>query len=117
MTMGEPNAILHNLIIFGRYLRRSGLRVDPARQVELAGALSLIDMGRREDFRSAARAVVVTKREDLAVFDRAFNEFWAALRGETELTSPFPSNLLNQAPGETGDDGEELPEGARAREV
>src|SRR5258708_9051970 len=99
MTVIETSAFLHNLVVFGRFLRRAGLRVDPARQAELARALSLIDMGRRADFRQAAPAVVVTRREGLAVFGPAFNGLRARRPGPVAPRPPFSYKLLILSPG------------------
>lgn len=111
------SALLRNLVVFGRFLRRAGLRVDPARQIELARALSLIDLGRREDFREAARAVVVTRREDNPLFDRAFEAFWRRVRGERSTDGGVPRELLDQVPGGEPQVGDELARsGAQGRE-
>jgi uncharacterized protein with von Willebrand factor type A (vWA) domain len=69
-------ALLRNLLLFGRVLRRLGLDVDPGRMIDLVAALQYINIGRRSDFYHAARGLLVHRREDLAPFDEAFEFFW-----------------------------------------
>jgi uncharacterized protein with von Willebrand factor type A (vWA) domain len=78
-------ALLRNLLLFGRVLRGLGLDVNPGRMIDLVTALGFVDVGRRSDFRDAARALLVHRREDLPLFDEAFDFFWRS-RGR-ELTS------------------------------
>jgi hypothetical protein len=76
--------LLHNLILFGRLLRRLGLDVNPGRMVDLVQALSFIELGRRSDFYHATRALLLQRREDLALFDQAFDLFWRKPRRALE---------------------------------
>ena len=67
---------LHNLVLFGRVLRRLGLDVNPGRMMDLVSTLDHIEIGNKSDFYHAARALLVHEREDLALFDEAFELFW-----------------------------------------
>ena len=67
---------LHNLLLFGRVLRRLGLDVNPGRMMDLVSALDHIEIGQRSDFFFAARTLLVHDREDLSLFDEAFALFW-----------------------------------------
>ena len=67
---------LHNLLLFGRFLRRLGLDVNPGRIMDLVSALDHIEIGRKQDFYFAARTLLVHEREDLLLFDEAFDLFW-----------------------------------------
>ena len=79
---GEPAGsralppLLQNLTLFGRLLRGIGLPVSTARMLDLAQALPLIEVFRREEFHAAARALLTHRREDLELFDAAFALFW-----------------------------------------
>jgi uncharacterized protein with von Willebrand factor type A (vWA) domain len=73
--------LLPNLLVFGRILRQAGVSVPANWMADAAAALPLIDIGRRTDVFHTLRALLIRRREDLAVFERAFNEFWRA-RGE-----------------------------------
>jgi uncharacterized protein with von Willebrand factor type A (vWA) domain len=96
--------LLRNLVLFGRFLRRLGLRVAPAQISEVADSLSLIEIGSVEDVRNVARAILVNRREDLPVFDRAFDLFW----GNADIRQgPLPDDFAPIAPIEMpGGDGD-----------
>ena len=68
--------LLHNLILFGRVLRGLGLDVNPGRMMDLVSALDHIKIGNKSDFFYAARTLLVHDREDLELFDEAFELFW-----------------------------------------
>jgi uncharacterized protein with von Willebrand factor type A (vWA) domain len=75
----EKNAsgqFLHNLLLFGRLLRGLGLDVNPGRMIDLVQTLDLIEIGIKEDFYHATRSLLVHKREDIPLFDQAFETFW-----------------------------------------
>lgn len=86
-------ALLRNLLLFGRVLRGLGLDVNPGRMIDLVAALQFISIGRRSDFYHAARALLVHRREDIPLFDEAFEFFWRS-RGRE------PSSLDLRALGE-----------------
>lgn len=67
---------LHNLLLFGRVLRGMGLDINPGRMMDLVSALDHIEIGRKSDFFYSARTLLVHQREDLSLFDEAFEMFW-----------------------------------------
>jgi uncharacterized protein with von Willebrand factor type A (vWA) domain len=69
---------LENILLFGRTLRRAGLPISPEQSRDLARALTLIDIGRREQVFHAARCLLVTRQEHLRLFETIFNRFWGA---------------------------------------
>jgi hypothetical protein len=69
-------ALLRNLLLFGRVLRSLGLDVNPSRMIDLVTALDLISIGQRADFYHATRSLLVHRREDIPLFDEAFEVFW-----------------------------------------
>ena len=74
--VGE-GAILPNLLMFGEVLRRLGLEVGSANMLDLVRATEYVPIGgNRNDFRLAARALLVHRRSDLELFDEAFQVFW-----------------------------------------
>lgn len=75
-----PSPLLRNLLVFGRLLRAAGLRVTSSQLIEVADSLALVDIGSKEDFKNAARCILVSRHDDLALFDRAFDLFWNAQR-------------------------------------
>ena len=68
----QGEGLLRHLLLFGRLLRRVGVQVNTSQMLDLLAALEVIDLTRRDDFYWAARAVLVTRRDDLARFDQAF---------------------------------------------
>ena len=68
--------LLHNLLLFGRLLRRLGLDANPGRMMDLVSALDHIQIGNKSDFFYAARTLLVHDREKLPLFDEAFELFW-----------------------------------------
>ena len=70
-------AILPNLLLFGETLRRLGLDFGTANMLDLVRATEYVPLGgSRNDFRLAARALLVHRRSDLELFDEAFQVFW-----------------------------------------
>ncbi len=75
----EPRGnLLRNIVLFGRLLRGLGIPVTPTQIVDFVHALDYVDLRSREDVKLAARAILVSRREHLALFDRAFDLFWQA---------------------------------------
>lgn len=70
------STFLHNLLLFGRVLRGLGLDVNPGRMIDLVHALDYLEIGHKSDFYYAARTLLVHDREDLPLFDQAFEMFW-----------------------------------------
>ena len=63
-------------MLFERLLRGLGVEVDAGRVVDLTQALGMIDIGQKADFYFTLRGLLVLRKEDLALFDRAFELFW-----------------------------------------
>ena len=113
--------LLQNLTLFGRLLRGIGLPVSTARMLDLAQALPLIEVFRREEFHAAARALLIHRREDLELFDAAFSLFWetpperwtrARLPGMTLRRQRSPLTQATFRPvasGGSGDSDEQTP--------
>ncbi len=72
--------LLDHLLAFGRLLRQFGVKVDPPQMLDLLQALEHVQIGQREDVYYACRSLLVRRREDLPVFDEAWEFFWASLR-------------------------------------
>lgn len=72
----DGQALVANLVAFVRLLRRAGMVVSPAQVATLARALEHVSIDDRQQFRGASRAILVSGRDQLAVFDRLFELFW-----------------------------------------
>jgi uncharacterized protein with von Willebrand factor type A (vWA) domain len=68
--------LFRNIIWFGRLLRGAGLDVHTGRLLDGVRAIEHVGLARREDVRSALRALLVHRHEDLDRFNRAFDLFW-----------------------------------------
>ena len=82
--------ILPNLLRFAEMLRRLGLDAGPGSVLDLVRATEYAPLGRRSEFYYAARCIFVHRREDLPVFDEAFQVFWrrpATGRSKMDLRS------------------------------
>ena len=72
----EEGHILHNLMLFGETLRRLGLDFGSGNMLDLVRATETVTMGRKQDFRHAARCLLVHRKQDFPLFDDAFQIFW-----------------------------------------
>ena len=68
--------ILPNLLRFAEVLRRLGLEAGPANVLDMVRATEHVHIGRRGEFYQAARSIFVHRRQDLPIFDEAFQVFW-----------------------------------------
>lgn len=74
-----PDPLLQNVLTFVSLLRRGGLRATTGQTLDFLQALDKhVDLGDREQVRHAGRALLVTRREDLRLFDLLFSRFWAS---------------------------------------
>lgn len=70
------SGLLPHVLGFIRALRVAGVATDPTGAIDLCRGLARIDMTRPEDVRATARTTLVTRREDLRVFDEVFRAYW-----------------------------------------
>ncbi|MGI8485478.1 MAG: hypothetical protein ACR2OU_14590, partial [Thermomicrobiales bacterium] len=75
----QADRVASNLLQFGRRLRADGMPVGPGQVINLIEALGAIDLGRRDDVYSAAKATLISRPEQIPVFDAEFNRFWRDL--------------------------------------
>ncbi|HEX6487970.1 MAG TPA: VWA domain-containing protein [Candidatus Dormibacteraeota bacterium] len=76
MQPAEPD-LLPRLAGFARLLHDAGLEAGPGRLADATRAVTLVDLRTEADFRAALRATFVTRREELPLFDAAFDLYWA----------------------------------------
>ncbi len=83
--MANPHTgyILENLLLFGRILRMLGLNVHTGRMLDAVRVLEDIGLSRKADVRAALRTLFVHGKDDLAVFDEAFDVFWRQRKDST----------------------------------
>ncbi len=100
---------------FGRALRAAGLAVDLGAAIDYARALTLVDIGEREQVRAAGAAVFVRRRDDLPTYDRVFGRWWRAARRSLASEGPTALRRDQEPSEEAGPDGAR-PSGAVADE-
>lgn len=71
-----PRSVLEHVVGFSRALHAADLAVNPGNLLDLCHCFSHIDISARDDFHAAARATLVSRREDLARFDAVFARYW-----------------------------------------
>lgn len=88
--------LLDHILAFGRLVRQFGVAVDPAQMLDLLRALEHVALGRQEDVYLTCRAVLVRRREDLPVFDEAW-QFWLdSQRQGSSGGIALPDNLAKE---------------------
>ena len=83
MADAATGHILGNLLLFGRLLRRLGLDVHVGRMLDAIRVLEDIGLERKGDVRAALRTLLVHRKDDLPVFDEAFEVFWRQRKDST----------------------------------
>jgi uncharacterized protein with von Willebrand factor type A (vWA) domain len=73
------SAIVRHVVTFGRVLREVGIEVGPGRIVDAVEGLGAIDLTRQEDVYFTLRQTLVSRHDELELFDRAFAAWF--LRG------------------------------------
>lgn len=72
----RPDTLLENILEFPRLLQRAGMPVSPQQSMNYIQALTLFDIGQREQVFHTARSMLVTRQEHLRLFETLFNLFW-----------------------------------------
>jgi uncharacterized protein with von Willebrand factor type A (vWA) domain len=101
MTTGNAvsgNALVGNVVLFGRMLRRAGLSVDSDQTRRFADVLALLGFDRRDDVKAAGRAVFVRRRDERAVYDAAFDLFWRPSTARGAVSSALPRLRQKERP-------------------
>lgn len=84
-----------NLLAFGRVLKQLGMRVSLSQVVDASRSLEFVDIGRRNDFQAVLRSNFVSGKEEIALFDRAFDCFWRhRLQPQQSLEQPDESEEM-----------------------
>src|SRR5438094_7809135 len=120
MTRGNAvsgNALVGNVVLFGRMLRRAGLSIDSAQTRRFAEVLALLGFDRRGDVKAGGRAVFVRRREERPVYDAAFDVFWRASTARGAVSAALPRVRQNEGPSAEARFGPDAPPGTDVTEV
>jgi uncharacterized protein len=82
--------LLERLAAFARLLHDANLDVGPGRLATATAALGFVDLKDPDAFRDSLRACFVSRKEELPIFEAAFDIFWAP---------PDPRVAAGAAPG------------------
>ena len=110
---GPDGHILHSLTLFGEMLRRVGLEIGSGNMLDLVRATEYVSIGKRGEFFQAARSILVHRKQDLPIFDEAFQVFWRKPSDRTttmDLRSLGEQKRFRKPQVSTGRD--DAPEGA-----
>lgn len=88
-------ALVPNILLFGRVLRRAGLEVHPGRMLDALAALEDVGVRSRADVRATLSALLVHRRDDLAIFNDVFDLFW---RSDAADAGGAPVSLFGERP-------------------
>ena len=106
----DGRRLLAEAVGFARALRAARLSIDIGASVDFARALTLVDIGDREQVHGAGAAIFVRRRDDRATYDAVFARWWK--RRGSRVGADFQAPPLRRP-----DDADELsPDQAGATE-
>ena len=105
--MAAGDAIVGHVVTFGRVLREAGFEIGPGRSTDAVRALGAVDLARRDDVYFSLRQTLVSRRDELAVFDRAFDAWFlrAPVQPASGEQAPEPMLRLVEGAASDGEDG------------
>ncbi len=106
----DGRRLLGEAVGFGRALRAARLSVDLGAAADFARALTLVDIGDREQVRGAGAAIFTRRRDDREIYDAVFDRWWRRRGSRVPGTFDPPSMPDPNAPAEGEEAGGALPE-------
>ncbi len=94
--------LFHNVLLFSRVLREIGLDANPTRTIDLLRSLEFINIGNKEDFYEAGKAIMLRRAEEQPLYDYVFQMFWRRWPTPEDLDSS-----MNDVPPEYWGDKKE----------
>jgi uncharacterized protein len=85
------------VVDFAALLRRQSLPITPLQTIEVTRALDHLDVTDRPEFYLGLRALLVTRPEEVTIFDRCFEAFWRTRTEADEVAEALAGPAL---PGE-----------------
>ena len=64
------------ITVFGRFLRQAGCTVGPREIMSAIEASSHIEIHKKQDFKQALQATLISNNKNLYLFNHLFNIFW-----------------------------------------
>jgi uncharacterized protein len=75
----QARRIAGNLLRFGRRLRAAGMPLGSGQILDFVQAVEAVGIGRKDDIYSAAKSTLVSRPEQIPLFNAEFRRFWADL--------------------------------------
>lgn len=69
-------SMLGHLSAFTHSLHDAGVSVDPGRLIDYCLSLELTGLDDEQTFYATSKAILVSRQDDIALFDRVFHSFW-----------------------------------------
>jgi uncharacterized protein len=91
-------SLLENLLTFDRVLRRAGVDSHAGRTTDVVQALAHVDLSSRDEVYHACRTILVHRRDQIPLFDAAFDAFWRAHRDDVVRNRRGSSNAADPRP-------------------
>jgi uncharacterized protein with von Willebrand factor type A (vWA) domain len=117
-------SVVSHVVAFGRVLREVGLEIGPGRLQDALAGLDAVDLTDRRDVYWTLRQTLVSRRDELELFDRAFDAWFlrapVAPPSRALVAEPQALRLVSTAGTRERDDAggdEPLEVGASAQEV
>ena len=98
------DAVVRHVVTFGRVLREVGLEVGPGRVADALRGVGAVDLTRQEDVYFALRQTLVSRHDELDLFDRAFNA-WFLRAPVLPPVRTAPGPVAQQTVGQSLSDG------------
>ena len=127
--MAAGDAILGHVVTFGRVLHEAGLEIGPGRVADALRALDAVDLERQEDVYFSLRQTLVSRHDELDLFDRAFSAWFlrapvlppartrSAATTETRVGAQTDRLRSREAEEEDGEQSDPLELGASGQEL
>lgn len=78
MSAPAPGRLAENVLHFARVLRACGIAIGTDKVIDAVRVLPRAGLARRDDWRATLGALFLTRHEQQALFDEAFERFWQA---------------------------------------
>ncbi len=95
----DQSTMLGRVVAFTRSLHSAGVEVNSGNLIDLCHSVGHIEMSNRHDFYAAARATLVSRFDDIEMFDQVFDAFWnvTSQMVEVEVPQEMDENDLTEA--------------------
>ncbi len=119
LTEEAGPVMLVQVVRFARLLRYMGIKVSPGHMLDFLNSLEFVGWERRDDVKASGRTTLISRHEDIPLYDEAFDAFWRATdhsEGHEGLVMADDEQLKQQQPRRRLMDAQHRDEEAKQRE-